>query len=134
MHAEVEGYRAIIHGMKQSIVNRLLVVGGTGSLETTPGNQLLDSSDFPEEYKAEALAMREVLKLLKQEEELNWTFLCPSMNIEPGERTGKFRLGGDELIVDAKGESRISCEDYAMAMIDELETPKHVRLRFTVGY
>jgi putative NADH-flavin reductase len=74
------------------------------------------------------------LEQLRNEQELEWTVLAPSAVLEPGQRTGKFRLGGDQLLVDAKGESRISVEDYAVAMLDELEQPKHVRQRFTVGY
>jgi putative NADH-flavin reductase len=110
------------------------VVGGAGSLEVEPGKQLVDAGEIPEAWKAGILGLREVLYMLRNEKELEWTFLSPSKVIAPGERTGKFRLGGDQLLVDANGESRISVEDFALAMIDELEKPVHIRQRFTVGY
>ena len=112
----------------------MLVVGGAGSLEVAPGVQLVDTPEFPDEYKPEAISGRDFLNLLLSEKELNWTFLCPSGEFGPGERTGKFRLGTDRLLVGPDGTSRISMEDYAMAMVDELETPAHSRRRFTVGY
>ena len=95
---------------------------------------VIDSPDFPEWIKPGSKATSNALEQLRNEQELEWTFLAPSAVLEPGQRTGKFRLGGDQLLVDAKGESRISVEDYAVAMLDELEQPKHVRQRFTVGY
>lgn len=113
---------------------RLLVVGGAGSLFGAPGVQIVDTPEFPAAYKAEALAGREFLNTLKGETTLDWTFLSPSALLAPGERTGKFRLGEDDLLVDAAGKSSISIEDYAIAMIDEAETPRHARRRFTVGY
>jgi putative NADH-flavin reductase len=130
----ISGYRTIINGVKKAGVKRLLVVGGAGSLEVAPGVQLVDTPAFPEEWKPGALATREVLYLLRDEPELAWTFLSPSAMIAPGERTGQFRLGTDQLLQDANGESRISLEDYAVAMLNELEDPKHIRQRFTVGY
>lgn len=130
----VRGIRAIIAAVKQAGVPRLLVVGGAGSLEVAPGVQLIDTPDFPAAYKASAEGAREALKLLRQEPELNWTMLSPSAVIAPGARTGQFRLGTDQLLVDADGQSTISVEDYAVAMIDELEHPAHPRQRFTVGY
>ena len=130
----LSGYRSIIDGVKKAGVKRLLVVGGAGSLEVAPGVQVVDSPEFPEEWKPGALATREVLYLLRDEPGLEWTFLSPSGVIAPGERTGQFRLGTDQLLTDANGESRISLEDYAVAMLDELENPKHIRQRFTVGY
>ena len=130
----VSGYRKIIDGVKEAGVKRLLVVGGAGSLEVAPGVQLVDTPQFPEQWKAGALAAREILYLLRDESELEWTFLSPSNMIAPGERTGRFRLGTDQLLTDANGQSRISVEDYAVAMLNELEDPKHVRQRFTVGY
>ena len=119
---------------KKAGVPRLLVVGGAGSLEIAPGKALVDTPEFPAAYKPEALAGRTVLEGLRAEKELDWTFLSPSALLEPGERTGRFRLGGDQLLSDAKGKSWISMEDYAVAMADEIETPKHSRRRFTVGY
>lgn len=112
----------------------MLVVGGAGSLEVAPGVQLVDTPEFPAQWKGTAEGAREALKLLRAEAELDWTMLSPSAHLEPGERTGRFRLGTDQLLVDAQGASRISVEDYAVAMIDELERPAHARRRFTVGY
>ena len=131
---QVRGTRAIIDGVKKAGVKRLLFVGGAGSLEVKPGVQSVDLQEFPAEYKQGALATREALNLLRKEPDLDWSFLSPSADLFPGQRTGKFRLGTDQLLADAKGESRISVEDYAMAMIDEVEKPKHIRRRFTVGY
>jgi putative NADH-flavin reductase len=124
----------IIAATKAAKVPRLLVVGGAGSLEVAPGLTLVNSPDFPPEYKPETLAGVKFLDVLRQEKELDWTFLSPSYLFAPGERTGKFRLGKDELLVGADGQSRISTEDFAIALVDELEQPKHPRDRFTVGY
>jgi len=124
----------VIAATKAAKVPRLLVVGGAGSLEVAPGLTLVNSPDFPPEYKPETLAGVKFLDVLRQEEELDWTFLSPSYLFAPGERTGKFRLGKDELLVGADGQSRISTEDFAIALVDELERPKHSRERFTVGY
>jgi putative NADH-flavin reductase len=124
----------VIAATKAAKVPRLLVVGGAGSLAVTPGLTLVNSPDFPPEYKPETLAGVKFLDVLRQEEELDWTFLSPSYLFAPGERTGKFRLGKDELLVGADGQSRISTEDFAIALVDELEQPKHSRERFTVGY
>lgn len=125
---------ALITAVKQAGVDRLLVVGGAGSLEVAPGRALLDTPDFPAAYRPEAEAGRRFLDTLRTERSLDWTFLSPSAEFVPGERTGKFRLGGDQLLADANGRSWISMEDYAIAFVDELETPKHSRQRFTVGY
>jgi putative NADH-flavin reductase len=130
----IAGYRSIISAVKKAGVKRLLVVGGAGSLEVAPGVQLVDTPEFPDEWKPGSLSTREVLYLLRDEPDLDWSYLSPSASIAPGERTGKFRLGTDQLLTDANGESRISLEDYAVAMLDELENPKHIRQRFTVGY
>ncbi len=94
----------------------------------------MDLPGFPTEYKQGALATREALNILRKETSLEWFFLSPSADVFPGQCTGKFRLGTDQLLKNAQGESRISVEDYAMAMIDEAEKPKHIRRRFTVGY
>lgn len=130
----MRGIRSIVAAAKQADVQRLLVVGGAGSLEVAPGVTVLDSPEFPAEWKQSAEGARDALKMLREEPHLNWTMLSPSAIIAPGERTGRFRLGTDQLLADAKGESRISVEDYAVAMIGELEKPAHVRKRFTVGY
>jgi len=124
----------LIAATKSAGVPRLLVVGGAGSLEVAPGNALIDTPNFPDAYKAEASAGGALLERLRSEKELDWTFLSPSALFAPGERTGKFRLGSDQLLTDANGKSWISMEDYAIALADELERPKHSRVRFTVGY
>ena len=123
----------LVAGLKQAGVQRLLMVGGAGSLEVAPGVQLIDSGYLPEEWKPIALAHRDALEILKASD-LDWTSLCPAGFFEPGQRTGKFRLGKDNLIANEKGESRISMEDYAIAMVDELEKHAHTRQRFSVGY
>lgn len=132
---QIKGTDSIIAATKQAGVKRLLVVGGAGSLKV-PGTDIdvVDTPEFPAEWKAAASAVRETLKHLRTEKELDWIFLSPAAHIEPGERTGRFRLGGDELLVDANGESRISLPDYAVAFVDELESPQHSRQRFTVAY
>ena len=115
-------------------MSRYLVVGGAGSLEVAPGVPLVTTPNFPPQYKAEAEKAAAFLDRLRQEKELNWTFLSPSALLDFGSRTGKFRLGRDELLVDSAGKSWISFEDFAVAMADEIERPAHVRARFTVGY
>jgi putative NADH-flavin reductase len=125
--------RRLVAGLKQAGVQRLLMVGGAGSLEVAPGVQLIDSGHLPAEWKPIALAHREALNVLKASE-LDWTSLCPAAYFEPGPRTGVFRLGRDELIANAQGESRISMEDFAIALVDELERPAHSRQRFSIGY
>ena len=110
------------------------MVGGAGSLEVAPGVPLVTTPNFPPQYKAEAEAGGAFLDLLRREKELNWTFLSPSALFVAGERTGKFRLGGDQLLSAADGKSWISFEDYAVALADEIERPAHPRARFTVGY
>ena len=131
---QVKGTQAIITGVKKAGFPRLLFVGGAGSLEVKPGVQALDLPGFPAEYKQGALATREALNMLRKESSLDWSFLSPSADLFPGQRTGNFRLGTDQVLKDANGQSRISTQDYAMAMIDEVERPAHVRQRFTVGY
>lgn len=128
------GIRSIVAAAREARVPRLLVVGGAGSLEVAPGVQLLDTPQFPAAYRATAEGARLALNLLRAQEGLNWTMLSPSAVIFPGERTGRFRLGSDQLLVDAQGESRVSVQDYAAAFVDELERPAHERRRFTVGY
>ncbi len=113
---------------------RLLVVGGASSLEVAPGTILLDTPGFPPAYKPEASAGRDFLNVLKAEKDLDWTYLSPSVFFAPGERTGTFRLGKDQLLTGADGQSKISMEDYAIALADEIEQPRHRRQRFTVGY
>jgi putative NADH-flavin reductase len=133
-HHQIQGTEAIIQGVKQAGVKRLLFVGGAGSLEIKPGVQSVDTPEFPKDWKQGALATREALNRLRKEPGLDWTFLSPSADLSPGQRTGQFRRGKDQLLVDSHGQSRISTQDYAMAMIDEVEKPAHIRQRFTVGY
>jgi len=123
----------LVAGLKQGGVQRLLMIGGAGSLEVAPGVQLIDSGYLPEEWKPIALAHRDALEILKASD-LDWTSLCPAAYFEPGQRTGVFRLGQDNLVANEKGESRISMEDYAIALVDELEQHAHSRQRFSVGY
>jgi len=131
---QIRGYKAIVSGVKKSGIQRLLVVGGAGTLEVAPGVLVLDTANFPEQVKGGVLATRETLYMLKEEKELEWTFLSPPSSIAPGERTGHYRVGKDQLLKNAEGESTISTQDYAVAMLDELEHPKHIRERFTVAY
>ncbi len=124
----------LIGAVKKSGVKRYLVMGGAGSLEVAPGKKLIDTPQFPDAAKPEASKGGIFLDRLRQEKDLDWTFLSPSALIEIGERTGKFRLGGDQLLTDANGKSRITFEDFAIALVDEVEKPAHSRKRFTVGY
>ena len=112
---------------------RLIVVGGAGSLEVAPGVTLLKSGHLPAEWTPIATSHQKALELLKKSD-INWTCFSPAAFFAPGERTGKFRLGTDKLVADAQGNSRVSMEDYAIALVDELETPAHQRVRFTIGY
>ncbi len=125
---------AIIQPIKKAGVKRLLVVGGAGSLFAAPNLKVIDTPNFPDEYKAEASAGGVYLDTLRLETELDWTFLSPSALFIEGDRTGKFRLGQDNLLVDETGKSWITFADYAIAYLDELEKPAHSRQRFTVGY
>jgi uncharacterized protein len=124
---------ALLEGLAHAGVRRLLVVGGASTLEVAPGVLLVDAPGFPEAYRDIAMAHRDALPILR-ESNLDWTYLSPAGMIEPGERTGKFRLGATSLLSDEKGESRISAEDYAIALVDELENPHHIRRQFTVAY
>jgi uncharacterized protein len=113
---------------------RLLIVGGAGSLEVAPGKTVIDAGLIPAEWLAIPIAHKDALDVFKANKNVNWSFFSPAAMINPGERTGKFRLGGDQLIVGENGKSEISMEDYAVAMLDEAETPNHIRTRFTIGY
>jgi putative NADH-flavin reductase len=126
--------KPLLDAVKAAGVKRLIVVGGTASLEVAPGKIVLDLPDFPQAYKSEAAQGVAFLKDLRAEHDVDWTFISPAAEFAPGERTGKFRIGGDQLLTDANGKSAISMEDYAIALVDELEQPKHVKQRFTVAY
>ena len=123
----------LIAAVKDTGVPRLLTVGGAGSLEVAPGVTGIPSGPIPAEWVPIAVSHAKVLEIVKKSD-INWTYFSPAGFFVPGERTGKFRLGTDQLIANAEGDSRISLEDYAIALVDELETPKHERARFTIGY
>ncbi|CAI8945914.1 NAD(P)-dependent oxidoreductase [Pseudomonas sp. IT-P176] len=125
---------AVIGPVQAAGVKRLLVVGGAGSLLLPDGSRVIDAPDFPAEYKAEASAGAVFLDTLRQEQELDWTFLSPSALFVEGQRTGTFRIGQDDLLVSAEGKSWITFADYAIAMLDEVEKHAYSRQRFTVGY
>jgi hypothetical protein len=125
----VEGLRAL-GGNAPPVV----IAGGAGSLEVAPGQRLVDQPGFPDIYKGEALAHAELLGWLRGVTDVKWAYLSPAAAIAPGERTGTFRLGGNELISDAEGKSFISAEDFAVALVDEAESGAHIGERFTIGY
>ena len=124
----------LLTALKTAGVPRLLVTGGAGSLEVAPGVRLIDTPDFPEAFKPYALPGIAFLDDLRGETRIDWTFFSPAALIEEGPRLGVFRTGTDQLIVDDKGDSRISFADYAIAMVDELEQHRHSRARFTAAY
>ncbi|WP_431324127.1 NAD(P)-dependent oxidoreductase [Rhizobium sp. YTU87027] len=133
VHFSAANPEKLIAAVKGSGVRRYYVVGGAGSLEVAPGVLLVNTPNFPAIYKDEAQGGVDYLNRLKAEHALEWTFLSPSAAFVPGERTGKFRLGKDQLLTNDNGSS-ISFEDFAVALADEIETPAHVMQRFTVGY
>jgi hypothetical protein len=123
----------LIQAIEESGPIRLIVVGGAGSLEVAPGVTLLESGELPIEWVPIATAHDNALKLLRVSS-IDWTYFSPAGLFEPGERTGKFRLGDNHIVTDATGHSRISMEDYAIALVDELEKPAHHRSQFTAAY
>ena len=134
IHYEDRDIEQLINNIKATGIKRALFVGGAASLEVAPGVQLFDTPQFPDIFKATASAAKNLLDLLRGEKAFNWVYVSPSAFIEPGERTGNFRLGKDQLLTNEKGESRISNQDFAVAVVNELETPEHKQTRFTVGY
>lgn len=127
--------RALIAGASSLGVCRLIVAGGAGSLEVSPGLRLVDSPEFPPEWRAGSLAQAEALEVLRNEGAgADWCYVSPADLTQPGEKTGKYRTGGDQLLRDADGNSRISMEDWAVALVDEAENPQHHRERFHVAY
>jgi NAD-dependent epimerase/dehydratase len=132
----IVNYRHILAAAKKSGIGRLLIVGGAGTLFCAPGVRILETGVLPNEIMNGVVALGYVyLNMLSNEKELDWVFFSPAGTFdEKGERTGKFRLGKDDLVVDAEGNSHISVQDYAVAMVDELEKPAHHKERFTIGY
>jgi len=126
--------KALIDGLRQVGVRRLVVVGGAGSLEVAPGVRVVDTPDFNPAWKPAALAHADALAVYRTVSDLDWTYISPAGLIGPGERTGKFRLGGDRLLTDAAGNSRISIPDYAIALVDELEQGNAIGRRITAAY
>ena len=131
----VANSRALIKGLRDANVKRVLYVGGASSLEVAPGKALADQPGFPEAYREEAREGREALDIWRNEAKgLDWTYLSPAAEIAPGKRTGKYRTTDDQLLTDDAGRSFITFEDYATAVLDELEHPRHVGKRFGVAY
>jgi putative NADH-flavin reductase len=133
----IKGSESIRKAVAKSGVKRLLVVGGAGSLEIAPGVQLIDTPDFPAEYKPGASAARDFLYMIRQDTDLDWTFLSPAIEMHPGtsgERKGSYRTGLDNPVFNEKGRSIISAEDLAVAIVDEIEEPRFIGRRFTVAY
>jgi uncharacterized protein len=133
----VDAARGLLEGLARAGVPRLISVGGAGSLEVAPGERLVDTPDFHEEWKPEALAASEALEVFRaagDDAPVEWSFVSPGALLAPGERTGRYRLGGDELLVAEDGRSHISMEDFAVAILDEVESPRHPRQRFTAAY
>jgi uncharacterized protein len=133
----IAGSKAIQAGVKQAGVKRFLTVGGAGSLEIQPGVQLVDTPNFPAEYKPGATAARDYLNILKTETDLDWTFLSPAIEMSPGhpgERTGKYRTALDTPVFDEHHRSKLSVDDTAVAIVDEIEQGNFIRKRFTAAY
>ena len=131
----LRNYPLILEAAKRSGAKRLLCVGGAGTLFCAPGLRVVNSGAIPDAIMGGVKSLGEFyLNTLMNEKDIDWIFFSPAGTLEPGKRTGKFRLGKDDLIVDENGNSHISVEDYAVAMVDELETPKHHYERFTIGY
>jgi putative NADH-flavin reductase len=133
----LNGSKAVHSAVKKSGVKRFIVVGGAGSLYVAPGTQIVDTEGFPTEIKPGALAARDYLEIIKDEKELDWTFLSPAIEMHPGTsgiRTGNYRTGLENPVLDAEGRSVLSVEDTAVALVDELEQPKHIQKRFTAAY
>lgn len=133
----LRGSQAIQEAVKKAGVKRLIVVGGAGSLFIAPAQQIVDTEGFPPDWKPGALAARDYLNIIKDEEALDWTFLSPAIEMHQGtsgQRKGIYRTGLENPVFDSEGRSVISVEDTAVAVVDELEHPKHIRQRFTVAY
>lgn len=129
-----DGFNSVLAALRQAGVKRILVMGGAGTLEVAPGVKNVDRPEFPEAWRDGSRAGSQKLDILKGIDDLDWSYLSPAHEIFEGERTGTFRLGGDQLVTDDNGDSKISFEDYAVAMIDEMEDPQHIGRRFTLAY
>jgi hypothetical protein len=129
----VDAAKSLVTASRQS-GKRVVVVGGSGSLEVAPGMQLVDSPQFPAAWRPIALAHRDALQVFRDEGGEGWTVISPAALIEPGQRTGRFRWGTDQLLADKAGDSRISMEDFAVAFVDELEAGRNLGKRITVAY
>ncbi len=131
----LKNYPLIVDSVKKAGVERLLIVDGAGTLFYAPGKMVMDADDVPAKLLPGIKSLGEFyLNTLRKENDIDWIFLSPAANMTPGERTGKFRIGKDDLVVDVNGDSNISVEDYAVAMVDELEQKHHHKERFTIGY
>jgi putative NADH-flavin reductase len=130
----VDVARSLVDGVRRARVRRLLIAGGAGSLEVSPGVRLVDTPEFHEEWKPEALDQAAALEVFRSVDDLDWTYVSPAALIHPGERTGRYRLDGDRLLIDEQGNSEISAEDYAIGIADLLEQGSHPRERITVGW
>lgn len=131
----LKNYPLIVESAKQAGVKRLLIVGGAGTLFYAPGKMVMDADDVPAQLLPGIKSLGEFyLNTLRKEKDIDWIFLSPAANMTPGKRTAKFRIGKDDLVVDVNGDSNISVEDFAVAMVDELEQEKHHKERFTIGY
>jgi uncharacterized protein len=133
-HTLTDVAHSLTDGLRRAGVRRLLIVGGAGSLEVAPGVRLLDTPDFHEEWKPEAIQGADALEFYRGVSDLDWTYVSPAALIQPGERTGGYRIDGDQLIVDEHGHSEISAEDYAIAVADLLESAEHPRERVGVAW
>ena len=128
------GAQQILTAVEQAGVKRLLVVGGSGSLEVAPGVELVDTPQFPENIRPGAQAVRDLRNKLRNESVLDWTYLSPAALLEPGKRTGQFRLGTTQLLMNGEAPASISVEDLAVAIVDEIEKPQFIRAQFTAAY
>jgi len=125
----------LLNELPNTSIERLLWVGGAGSLEVAPNLKLIDTPEFPAEYKDEAIAQGEALDVFKHSSSpLNWTFISPAAEIFPGDKLNQYRIGAEQLITDEQGNSRISVADYAVAFVDEIEKAAHINKRIGVAY
>lgn len=130
----IRGYKSILESMHKTGVKRIIIIGGAGSLYVKPGLQLVDSPEFPDDWKQGALAARQLYNTIQNEDELKWTFVSPAAQLVPGDRTGEFRYGENDVLFNEKNESKISVQDLAVAVLNELENPSYIKKRFTVTY